>query len=132
MLKKIADIVSVSGNKVKIKFTRNKMCSCCSFSYLCGEGKETLYVDSRGLTLQKGDRVEVAIDDTKVLLANFIIFLLPCIILISGLIIFKKQGEALSFFLALLAIYIYYIAVKAVIKTRDKKFSLNILRKLPE
>ena len=130
MLKEIVEIVQVLDDKVKIKFTKGLSCSCCKVSYVCGKEEETLLLEKGGLSLAKGDRVEVAIDEKKTILANLIVFFVPGIIFIGSLVFFKKYGELFSFLLALSVICIYYIIVKIILKNQGKKFKIKILRKI--
>ena len=130
MLKEVVEIAGVYGDKVKIKFTRNQMCSCCRMQQLCGGTKETLTIDNCGFKLNESDKIEITIDEKKTMLANIIIFLVPGIIFILGLVIFKARGEVMSFFLALILVCIYYVIVKLILRKYGKKFDIKIIRKL--
>ena len=130
MLKEIVEVEEVLGDKVKIKFTKSQMCSCCRMQYFCGKGKELLTIDSCGFSLEKGSKIEIAIDEKKTLLANVITFLIPAIIFIAGLVIFQEKAEVVSFFLALGAVCLYYVIVKLLLHKYGRKFDIKILRKL--
>ena len=97
-------------------------------SHICGMGKEKLVIDACGFPLKAGDKVEVGIEEKKTLLASVIMFLAPGALFVLSLIIFKKQGEVLSFFLALLMLCIYYGIMKILLRGQDKKFHLKILK----
>jgi positive regulator of sigma E activity len=130
MLKEVVEIVKVEGDKVEIEFRKNKMCSCCRMHYLCGKGENTLLIDNRDFSLKEGDKVEVGIDERQNILANIIIFLIPAIIFIGSLVGFKNQGEVKSFFLALVAVCLYYVVVKLLLRKHGRKFDIKILKKL--
>jgi positive regulator of sigma E activity len=132
MQKETVEVVEVVGAKVKIKFTKSQMCSCCRMHYLCGQGQEILTINNCGFSLNKGDKIEVAIDERKTLLANIITFLIPAIVFIAGLVVFQKKGEVASFFLALGAVCVYYIIVKLFLKKYGKKFDIAIVRKITD
>ncbi|MCK5494021.1 MAG: SoxR reducing system RseC family protein, partial [Candidatus Omnitrophica bacterium] len=83
-----------------------------------------------GFKLYKNDKIEIAIEERKTILASLIIFFVPGFLFISGLIIFKNRGELESFFLALGVISVYYMFVKIILKKYGKKFNLKILRKI--
>jgi len=130
MFKEIVSVIEAWNNKVKVKFTKKEMCSCCKLSAVCGMGAEVLVLDNNRLTLKAGDNIEIGIEEKKTILASLIMFLMPALLFVSGLIFFRDYGEALSFSLAILMLCIYYVGVKLILKKKGKKFNLNILRKI--
>mgnify|MGYP001246713560 CR=1 FL=1 len=130
MLKEIVEVTQVLQDNVRVKFQKSSSCSCCKVSYICNKGEETLLLDRDGFSLEKGNKVEIAIDEKKTLLANIIIFFVPVVLFIAGLVFFKGRGELLSFFLALSAVCIYYVIVKFILKSQGKKFKIKILKKV--
>jgi len=130
MFKEIVSVIEAWNNKVKVKFTKKEMCSCCKLSAVCGMGTEVLVLDNNRLTLKAGDNIEIGIEEKKTILASLIMFLMPALLFVSGLIFFRDYGEALSFSLAILMLCIYYVGVKLILKKKGKKFNLNILRKI--
>ena len=130
MFKEIVRVIEAWNNKVKVKFTKKEMCSCCKLSGVCGIGTEVLVLDNPILTLKAGDDIEIGIEERKTLLASLIMFLMPALLFVSSLVFFKEYGEALSFSLAILMLCIYYVAVKLLLRKKKKEFNLKILRKL--
>ncbi len=130
MFKETVDVIEACDSKIKIKFTKKEMCSCCKLSDLCGMGQETLILDNDQIILKTGDKVEIGIEEKKTLLASLIMFFMPSLLFVSSLVIFKSHGEALSFSIALLALCIYYVCVKLMLRKIGKKFNLKILRKI--
>ena len=130
MFKEIVNVIEAWNNKVKIKFTKKKMCSCCKLSDICGMGEEVLVLDNNQLTLKAGDNIEIGIEERKTLLASLIMFFMPALLFVSSLIFFKNCGEALSFFLALSMLCIYYMITKVILRKKGKEFNLQILRKI--
>jgi len=130
MFKEIVNVIESWDNKVKIRFTKKEMCSCCKLSDLCGMGEETLILNNDQLTLEAGDRVEIGIEEKRTLLASLIMFFMPSLLFVSSLVVFKSRGKLLSFSIALLTLCIYYICVKLILRKKDKKFNLKILRKI--
>lgn len=130
MFKEIVEVVDSWGSKVKIKFTKKEMCSCCKLSHVCGMGKEQLVIDNNSFSLKTGDNIEVGIEENKIQIAGLIMFLIPGALFVLSLIAFKDRGEALSFFLAILVLCIYYGGMKLLLRGKDKKFNLKILRKI--
>jgi len=130
MFKEIVRVIEAWNNKVRVQFTKKEMCSCCKLSGVCGIGEEILILDNPRLTLGTGDNIEVGIEEKKTLLASLIMFLMPALLFVSSLVFFKNCREALSFFLALLVLCIYYIIVKLILRKKGKEFNLKILRKI--
>jgi len=130
MFKETVEVVDVFADKVKIKFTKKLMCSCCRLSGLCRSGDETLLLDNPGIALKTGDQVRIAINEKKSLLANIIMFLVPGLVFISSLIVFAGYGELMSFFLAIVVVCLYYIVTKLLMKRYAKHFNIKILKKL--
>ena len=130
MFKEIVSVVEAWNNKVKVKFTKKEMCSCCKLSAVCGMGTEVLVLDNDRLTLKAGDNIEIGIEEKKTILASLIMFLMPALFFVSSLVFFKDYGEALSFSLAILMLCIYYVGVKRALRKKGKEFNLNILRKI--
>ena len=130
MFKEIVSVIEAWNNKVKVQFTKKEMCSCCRLSAVCGVGEEVLVLDNHLLTLKAGDNIEIGIEEKKTLLASLIMFLMPALLFVASLVFFKNYGEALSFFLAISALCIYYVVAKMILKKKSKEFNLKILRKI--
>ena len=131
ILKEIVTVEDLGQNKVKVKFQKSKMCSCCRLSFLCGkQGEETIEIDNPEIALTKGDKVEVGIERKKPLLASLLLFFFPGVIFIATLALFRNTKELISFFTALLAVIIYFIILKCIMKNKERYFKLKILRKV--
>ena len=130
MFKETVEVISAWEDRVKVKFTKKEMCSCCKLSAVCGMGEEALVLDNNRLTLKAGDNIEIGIEEKKTILASLIIFLMPALLFVSSLVFFKDYGEALSFSLAILMLCIYYVGVKRALRKKGKEFTLKILRKI--
>jgi len=131
ILKEIVTVKDIEQNKVKVRFTKSKMCSCCRISFLCGkEGQDQVVIDNPGLSLAKGDKIEVGIERKKPLLASVLLFFLPGVIFIVTLAIFRNTKEALSFLFAIAAVIIYFIVLKCIMKKKEAYFKIKILRKI--
>lgn len=130
MFKEVVEVKDVFKDKLEIKFTKKAACSCCRLVSVCGQGKNSLTINRDGFSLVKGDRIEVAIDEKLTLLAAILSFLIPTVIFVASLVIFKARGELSSFLLALSLVCLYYIVLKVSLKTKEKRFNLKILKKL--
>ena len=136
MSKKILEVTRVSDGKVSLKYDREKMCSCCSLTSLCGQGTGDLIVNSQGINFKPGDKAEVEISSSKILSGGLIVFLLPAIIFLATLIgtryVVLLDNEMLSFSLALGAVCVYYMVVKLFLKKWFSSFEFKIIRKCEE
>jgi len=130
MFKEVATIENILGDKLEVRFTRQRMCSCCKIEYLCSKGENTLIIDNINLDLSKGDKIEVGIESKKAFFATSLTFLIPILIFIIILFISSRENELLSFFLALAGVFIYYGVTKVFLKKWDSKFQLKVLRKI--
>ncbi len=130
MFKEIVTVEEVLESKVRIRFEKKKSCSCCQINSVCGQGQNTLLIDNPSLSLNPKDKVEVAIDEKMTVLASLLTFLVPAVVFMASLIIFKPRGELTSFFLAIGLVCIYYIVLKLILRKKDKKFKLKILGKV--
>ena len=130
MFTKAVTVEGVIGDKVRIRFTKQKTCGCCRMFSLCGGNNETMTIDNPGLDIQKENLLEINIDEQKSYLAGIITFLLPSSIFIAGLIAFKDRGEMNSFLLSSLIVFAYFIIVKIGLRKYGKHFTIKINRKL--
>ena len=130
MFKELVKVENILGNKLEVRFTRSKMCSCCKIEYLCSKEANTLIIDNIGLDLRKGDQIEVGIESKKAFFATSLTFLIPMLIFIIILLVSFRKNELLSFSLALAGIFIYYGIMKVFLKKWDSNFQLKVLGKI--
>jgi len=130
MFREIVSVIEAWNAKVKVKFTKKEMCSCCKLSAVCGMGTEVLVLDNHDLSLGTGDSIEIGIEEKKTILASLIMFFMPALLFVSSLVFFKNYGEALSFSLAISVLCIYYVVAKLILRKKSKEFNLKILRKV--
>ena len=131
MFKEIVEITDITNDQVKVKFNKQKMCSCCRYLSICGGGEEEVLIQNRqDLALTKGDKIEIGIEERKTVFAAFLLFLFPGLIFLLFLILFKGLHQFLSFFIAILAVFLYYLSMKGILRKKGKYFHLRILRKI--
>ena len=130
MFRETVRIIGIAGDKIKVKFAKRKSCSCCKLNSLCGGEESTLLIDKPKFVFSPGDKIEVAVSEKKSIIANILIFLIPGIVFLASLVIFKSYGELSSFFLAMGVICTYYIIIKLLLKKIAKKFYLEIIKKV--
>lgn len=130
MFKETAQVIDVQEGKVKIKFEKKSMCSCCRYTALCGGADEFVTVENSLGALDKGDAVEVGIEEKKTVLASILTFLAPAIVFLFSLIVLRDISQLTSFFLAICAVMVYYLILKMVLRRKGSYFNIKILRKV--
>jgi positive regulator of sigma E activity len=131
MLKEVVDVTQVQNNTITIKFTRKQACSKCPTSYICHKNKDqTMQIDRQSFDLKPGDKIEIAIEEKKTILASLINFFIPALLFVLSLIIFKGRGELNSFLGALVVLAVYFVVVKLIVKKKGSYFNLTILQKV--
>lgn len=131
MFKEVVSVVDIFGDKVAVKLRRKEACSCCRAASFChNKEQDTLLIDGGGLLLQKGDRIEVGIEERKTFLASIITFLVPLLVFISGILLLRKLGEFVSFLLAVSVVIIYYLLIRTISRKKGRYFNLRVIRKL--
>jgi positive regulator of sigma E activity len=130
MFKEIVEVESVYGKSIEISFEKKKSCDCCRIASLCNPRRQSVRIDAGSFSLNKGDRIEVGIEETKVLCASILLFLLPAVFFVGVLAALQGISELVSFFVAFLAVCVYYVLIKLVLRKHAGIFALRIRRKL--
>ena len=131
MHREVVQVVAVNEGGVKIKFNKQKMCSCCRYAFLCGDAKEEISINNhQDLFLACGDKIEIGISGKRTALASLILFLAPAVVFLLALLILRRISPFLSFSLAVLAVFTYYVIIKNALKGKEEYFHLKILGKL--
>lgn len=132
-MKQTGIVFELNNDKAKIIVTRLAACgsSCESCSAHCGENKQE-YIDIKNdLGLKIGDRVEITTDSTAVLKYISLVYGLPLIFLISGVLVGMLIN--LKEMYSLLMGFVFMIASFIIVKTIDSKNGANrgmIIKKL--
>lgn len=124
----IGVVESVNGNKATVSLSRSTACGDCG---ACQMGKENLnrQVDALNPVGAKiGDRVTMEMADNTVLKAAFIVYIVPLIVLILGMVFtyftlnyfhITEKVELYGFFVGLIGMAISFL----IIKKREKKLT---------
>ena len=101
MIREVGEILEVKQNKIKVHLERKKSCTCCRYSNICS-GHNDFFLENRsGIGLEKGDKIEVGVEEKKTFILSLMIFFAPALILIVTLFVFREKPEFLSFFFAI-------------------------------
>lgn len=132
-MKQTGIVFELNDDKAKIIVTRLAACgsSCESCSAHCGENKQEYINVKNDIGLKIGDRVEITTDSKAVLKYISLVYGLPLIFLISGVVIGMLLN--LKEMYSLLVGFVFMIVSFIFIKTIDNKNGSNhgiIIKKL--
>lgn len=132
-MKQTGIVFELNDDKAKIIVTRLGACgsSCESCSAHCGENKQEYINVKNDIGLKIGDRVEITTDSKAVLKYIALVYGLPLIFLISGVVIGMLLN--LKEMYSLLVGFVFMIVSFIFIKTIDNKNGSNhgfIIKKL--
>ncbi len=117
MFTQTAEVIEVIGSRVKVRFSRQSMCSCCPMRFACAPADDIMIVDNeKGIGVCPGDRVKVAIPEGKNIVLSVLTFLLPAVIFICILFLLEKQGAGPALVGGIAAVAVYYIALNVLLK----------------
>lgn len=132
-MKQTGIVFELNDDKAKLIVTRLAACgsSCESCSAHCGENKQEYINVKNDLGLKIGDRVEITTDSKAVLKYISLVYGLPLIFLISGVVIGMLLN--LKEMYSLLVGFVFMIVSFIIVKTVDNKNGSNhgiIIKKL--
>jgi positive regulator of sigma E activity len=132
MFREIVEIVEKQNGRLKVRFKKSILCSCCRFNFLCSNSQQSLSLeDDSNLNLRVGDKIEIGIEERKQLLSSLILYLFPAIIFLATLIVSKKFLKELeTFFVGIVSIAIYYLLIRIIMKKLKPNLNLKIIRKV--
>lgn len=85
-MKEIGEITAIEGEFAVIKIQRSSYCNSCGACKLADQGDEMILTVPNSLAGQPGDLVELGLKSTSILKASVIIYLIPLISLIVGVV----------------------------------------------
>lgn len=132
-MKQTGIVFELNDDKAKLIVTRLAACgsSCESCSAHCGENKQEYINVKNDIGLKIGDRVEITTDSKAVLKYIALVYGLPLIFLISGVVIGMLLN--LKEMYSLLVGFVFMIVSFIIVKTVDNKNGSNhgiIIKKL--
>jgi len=131
MYREKAKVISRGPDTLTIQFQRKIQCGCCRLGNLCAPKDEVCTLaNSSEVRALEGDMVEVGIEEKKPIVISVLLFLIPTVILLSTLVLFRQYGEFRSFFLSIVNIAVYFIVLKVILKKKPLECSLKVLRKV--
>ena len=123
MVKKEVVVIEVLGRKAKLSLDRSKMCGCCSNMFCGVKNRYVITADiPDSLQLKENDKVEIGIDSRVSLLSGVMIFLLPSVLFLAGLYLFRGTGVIISFLTGIALVSVYFFGLKLILRGREESF----------
>ena len=125
-------VVSVSQEEVVVQIERGGACSGCSNKKACqfGEAKDHIVAikTQSAASYTEGEEILVSMKGSLGLKAVLYAYLLPLLLLVTTLIVFRLfiDSEALQILFALIPVVVYYLTLYKVRNRLEKKFNFHI------
>lgn len=128
------NVKKIDGKFAVIQIERNvKECSGCSLRDECMRKEGDFIYVYNSLDAKEGDKIEFEIIERLKYLSMLLFFVLPIVLLITGILIGNKKGEIFSVFYGLMFIGIYFLILFLLEKkVRFKKGFIKMKRILYE
>lgn len=126
-------VIKSKAGVAEILIPTSAQCEECTAKIYCKPNttydRTITVIDSIGL--KPGDFVFISVRGAKILQTSFLLYGLPIIILISGLLLgfklFDYQKEFFSTSFSLILIALYYLALKFRLKKINSQFGLRVI-----
>ncbi len=127
-------VVASGDGVVRVSFVAMSACSECHAKGACGlseaqDREAEIYTNSAEYKV--GDRVQVALQDSKGMRAVLISYFIPFIVVVATILILHSLGfgEGFAALVGLSLLVPYYLALYLLKDRISKSFSLTIIRK---
>lgn len=134
MFKKKAKVIAKETERLVLEFDQQGTCKDCK-NILCeARGKKRLVLKMPANSFKVGEEVELTLKGRLSFLLSIAIFLIPTLIFLGAIIIFRKVGVFLSFLLGIGSICLYFFLLKFILDSKliKTKIFCQILRKEEE
>lgn len=130
-MKEVGKVIGISGKIAKVEMERTSACGKCRACSRGEEGSNKMYIDAHnGVGAKEGDTVAVNLETKKVLSAAMIIYFIPLVVLILGVVagtsIARQMGienyEVVGAIVGAILVAISYV----VIKMLEPKFRSDV------
>lgn len=91
----VGQVVEAHGDTVLVRFKRTKACGECKMCASFGSDEAMVEVENR-LSAKVGDKVELALHSASMLKASFIVYVIPLLALLSGVLIGIQFSDLLG------------------------------------
>lgn len=122
-MREVGCVASVQGEVAVIRLGVRGGCGHCGMKDLCrstSDGTRELTLKINGMNVCEGDSVEIETPARSVLLAAFLVFILPLILSITAYFIVERMTEQSD--VGLIVFFIAFIAAEGLIAFVDRLF----------
>lgn len=125
-------IKEINGAEIKVSIISKAACASCAIQNVCNpsDAKEKIFSlrSNNANEFNVGERVKLTVSSGKGLLAVFLSYILPVVIIFAILIIALAAGlgEAFSALIALSATAIYFLILFLTRKKAESSFNFSI------
>ena len=122
-MREAGTVTKMDDQNAVVRLESRGGCSHCGMRGLCrstGDGIRELTLDSAGIQIREGDTVEIETPARSVLMASFLVFILP--LLLSTAAYFVAVGMTGKSDTGLAAFFICFIAAEGLIAGIDRLF----------
>lgn len=98
-MEQFGEVVSVDGDAAKVRVRRHDVCSKCGGCGIAISGPGDNFIDARNVVnAVVGQTVKVTSDTGQVLRASFVVYILPIVALLIGILLGQHIGRVLGLF----------------------------------
>jgi sigma-E factor negative regulatory protein RseC len=98
-MEQFGEVVSVDGDAAKVRVRRQDVCSKCGGCGVAVSGPGDNFIDARNVVnAVVGQTVKVTSDTGQVLKASFVVYIVPIVALLIGILLGQQIGRVLGLF----------------------------------
>jgi len=119
------------GKNYLISFEGESGCETCSMRGICRIGgvDETWLEGEEGL--EPGDRVEVTVGESRLILLSFLVFIVPIILFFGGYFLLAGYSQLVRIVGGLVLFSLYFLFLNLLERKKLRSYSNPKIRKLP-
>ena len=119
------------GRNYLIRFEEEGKCETCSMKEICKIGAiEEAWIEGEE-GLEPGDRVEVAVGESKLILLSFLVFIVPILLFFGGYFLLAGHSQLIRIAVGLALFSLYFLFLNLLERKKLKSYSNPEIRKLP-
>ncbi len=123
-MEEIGKVVGVKGNLARVEMAVKGACECCAARVICRPGGDKMYTEALNEAgAEVGQMVKVDMAPRSAMEAAFLLFILPVVMLVLGLIVFRRlgSGELFGVLGGLLFLGLYFLVLRFVDRVLSRR-----------
>ncbi len=119
------------GKNYLISFEKESGCKTCSMKEICKiGGVEEVWLEGEE-GLEPGDRVEVAVGESRLIFLSFLVFIVPILLFFGGYFLLTGYSQLHRITAGLVLFSLYFLFLNLLERKKLKSYSNPKIRKLP-